>query len=213
MNLTFRGLPKNICSVEGCNKRCKGKYCTKHQHHIERYGYIKTRTRNDKNEILIEDNIAKILLYNNSCEVIGETIIDIDDVNKIKDYKISLRGNYAYININNEQIALHRIITNTEKVFDKVHNPIDHINGNTLDNRKSNLRICSISENSFNTKNHREGKCGVRKHVQKGKYVSYQAYISVDGKQINLGYFPSEFLSRKARKEAEIKYNINPKTN
>ena len=75
------------------------------------------------------------------------------------------------------------------------------------------MRICSISENSFNTKNHRENKCGVRKHVQKGKYISYQAYISVNGKQINLGYFPSEFLARKARKEAEIKYNINPKTN
>lgn len=213
MNLIFKRLPKNICSTEGCNRRCKGKYCTKHQHHIERYGYIKTRTRNDKNEIIIEDNIARIMLYNNSCDIIGETIIDAEDIDKIKNYKISLKGNYVYANINNKAVPLHRIVTDTERLVNKRYFPIDHIDGNTLDNRKNNLRICTISENMYNTKNHREGKCGVRKHIQKGKYISYQAYISVNGKQISLGYYRTEELARNARQEAEIKYNINLKTN
>lgn len=34
-----------------------------------------------------------------------------------------------YANINNKQVALHRIITNTINELDKIHNPIDHING------------------------------------------------------------------------------------
>lgn len=141
-NFNKRNRYKNICSIEGCNNSACGKYCNKHYHQIKRYGNIKTRTRFDKNEIIINDNVAKILLYDNNCNVIDYTIIDADDINKISKYKISKCGNYAYANINNKNVALHRIITNTINELDKIHNPIDHINGNCLDNRKSNLRVC-----------------------------------------------------------------------
>lgn len=57
--------------------------------------------------------------------------------NKRNKYKISKCGNYAYANINNKNVALHRIITNTINESDKIHNPIDHINGNCLDNINS----------------------------------------------------------------------------
>ena len=175
----------------------------------KRYGHIKTRTRFDKNEIIINDNVAKILLYDNNCNVIDYTIIDAEDINKISKYKISKCGNYAYANINNKNVALHRIITNTINELDKIHNPIDHINGNCLDNRKSNLRICTMSDNMYNTYRQRNNSTGVRKHIQKGKYISYQAYISINDKQINLGYFDAKEKAIIARKFAERKYNIN----
>lgn len=126
-NFNKRNKYKNICSIEGCNNSACGKYCNKHYHQIKRYGHIKTRTRFDKNEIIINDNVAKILLYDNNCNVIDYTIIDVEDINKISKYKISKCGNYAYANINNKNVALHRIITNTINELDKIHNPIDHI--------------------------------------------------------------------------------------
>ena len=81
--------------------------------------------------------------------------------------------------------------------------------GNCLDNRKSNLRICTMSDNMYNTYRQRNNSTGVRKHIQKGKYISYQAYISINNKQINLGYFDTKEKAIAARKFAERKYNIN----
>lgn len=83
-NFNKRNKYKNICSIEGCNNSACGKYCNKHYHQIKRYGNIKTRTRFDKNEIIINDNVAKILLYDNNCNVIDYTIIDTEDINKYR---------------------------------------------------------------------------------------------------------------------------------
>jgi hypothetical protein len=52
---------------------------------------------------------------------------------------------------------------------------IDHINGNSLDNRKSNLRICAPSENSGNSRGHRDsltGYKGVTFDKQRQKWVA-----------------------------------------
>nr|UVX81031.1 MAG: HNH endonuclease [Bacteriophage sp.] len=73
--------------------------------------------------------------------------------------------------------------------------------------RYGNLRICTISDNMYNTYRQRNNSTGVRKHIQKGKYISYQAYISINNKQINLGYFDTKEKAIAARKFAERKYN------
>lgn len=88
-NFNRRNKYKNICSIEGCNNSACGKYCNKHYHQIKRYGHIKTRTRFDKNEIIINDNVAKILLYDNNCNVIDYTIIDTEDINKTNTGKMT----------------------------------------------------------------------------------------------------------------------------
>lgn len=52
-----------------------------------------------------------------------------------------------YLASSNGESYLHRRITGA-----KTHEFVDHINGDTFDNRRSNLRICSHQENSMNVK-------------------------------------------------------------
>ena len=68
---------------------------------------------------------------------------------------------------------------------------VDHINGNTLDNRKDNLRVCTVAENNCNRINKRNsiGYKGVRKEGSKEK--PYTARIQHKGKVYLLGSFTS----------------------
>ncbi len=66
---------------------------------------------------------------------------------------------------------------------------VDHINHNTLDNRKENLRLCTQSQNSMNRrlrKDNASGFKGVSWHKIIKKWV---VYIRVDGSNKNLGYY------------------------
>jgi len=78
------------------------------------------------------------------------------------------------------KMYMHRFITNAPSGF-----VVDHINHNTLDNRKNNLRVCTTSINSLN--NSRKTKCGFA-NVNKVKN-RYRAMIHVNGKAMHGGYF------------------------
>lgn len=83
---------------------------------------------------------------------------------------------------------------------------IDHINHNTLDNRKENLRLCSVNENNYNrkiNKNNNSGYKGVHlaRYNRKNKiYIYYRAKIQTDNIEVSLGLF-------KTAKDAAIAYN------
>lgn len=65
---------------------------------------------------------------------------------------------------------------------------VDHINGNGLDNRRCNLRLCSLAENAAN-RDFPPSKTGFR--GVSGKHRRFRAHISVDGRSRYLGSFPT----------------------
>ncbi|WP_422103644.1 HNH endonuclease [Vreelandella sp.] len=83
---------------------------------------------------------------------------------------------------------------------------VDHVNGNTLDNRRNNLRICTEQQNRWNRKVHRNNSTGIRgvycEHL-KGGGVRWRAQIRKCGKTYRLGSFRSSEEARQARVEAE----------
>ena len=90
------------------------------------------------------------------------------------------------INRKMKHSRLHRLITNAPKGVE-----VDHINGHTLDNRKSNLRLSTRSKQMQNTKmydNNTSGLKGVCWHKQREKWY---ARISFNKKTISLGLFNS----------------------
>ena len=121
--------------------------CSKHRRQLDLYGQIKERTIFDKNAIIIENDYAKISMYNKNHEIIVQAIIDIDDIPKISRYKWNISKGYVITKQGASHIKLHRLIMGDVLEDGK---EIDHINRNKLDNRKSNLRVVTHSENMNN---------------------------------------------------------------
>lgn len=81
---------------------------------------------------------------------------------------------------------------------------IDHINGNGLDNRRSNLRFCTHAQNCAN-KNKKSGTSSKYKGVFWYKRDSkWRSFIQKEGKKYFLGNFEKEV-------DAAIAYNLKAK--
>jgi hypothetical protein len=83
---------------------------------------------------------------------------------------------------------------------------IDHVNGERSDNRWSNLRHCSASQNSFNRKKYRNNSTSVTGVYWHKRSQRWTASIDVSRKRISLGYFDSIDDAGRSRREAERKY-------
>jgi len=133
--------------------------------------------------------------------------IDIDDYDKhVKDYSFMLNDKgYAVYSSGNGRHGkyLHRIIMN--QYDPKIE--VDHIDGNPLNNKKSNLRVCTHQENTFNRSKYKNNKSGFKcVHFDK-QYNKYRALIGVNGKQIHLGRFETAEAAHDAYKKAAVKYH------
>lgn len=103
------------------------------------------------NEYFLDDNDDTIfyLKLENKRDGVQYAIFDKEDFDKIKVCNWKLRkDSLTFYCLNSKKGFVHRFIMNCPN--DK---QIDHINGNGLDNRKSNLRIVTNQENSLNKRN------------------------------------------------------------
>lgn len=123
-----------------------------------------------------EKNLVSIELHNKHLGVLN-TIIDYEDFEKVNQYKTTWFIGYGKGHIDGVKtkvqkkktrvpIWMHRLIMDCPKNL-----VIDHINGDTLDNRKSNLRIVTSQENSTNLSSKGKGKSGYTNiYLEDGRY-------------------------------------------
>lgn len=96
---------------------------------------------------------------------------------------------------------MHRLIAATPKELQT-----DHINHNGLDNRRGNLRPCTRSQNQHNRLNtkHKDGVAYSKYKGVRRQDTKWQAMITVKGKAIRIGRFPSEIEAAKAYDQKAI---------
>lgn len=124
--------------------------------------------------------------------------VDNEDFDKVKDINWCYTQGYA---INSSLGSMHRLIMNAPP-----HLEVDHIfQENTLDNRKSNLRLASRTQNLANTRPQKGSSIykGVSWIKDKAKWG---ARIYLNKKQTHLGNFECEIECAKAYDRAALKY-------
>ncbi len=82
---------------------------------------------------------------------------------------------------------------------------VDHINGNTLDNRRCNLRVCTPQQNRFNSKTPFNSKTGVKGVSPQGD--KFKVGFMCNGKYYYFGLYPTLEEAKKKYKEEIIKYH------
>jgi len=180
--------------------------CKKHRWQYEKFGkFLDNNPRGikDRNQIIEHDNYAEMVLYNKNSEEIARALIDIEDVEKVRNMKWRKTGGHVSSDIKGRsQILLHRFIMGV----DDVAVDVDHIDRNILNNRKINLRICSHQENTFNSslsKNNTSGFIGISWSKSKNKW---EPSLFVNGKRVYLGRFDELNDAIIARLKAEKEY-------
>lgn len=160
------------------------------------------------NEIITKENYS-IMIVKHKGKIL-EVLIDNEDVEKIVsvgswhailDKTLQIPSFYIAHRFSNKNgkgvYKLHRLIMNCPR--DKV---IDHINHNTLDNRKSNLRICTHFENQQNLRSCKSGYTGVYFCSKKNRWG---ANISKNGKRITTDFkTKEEAIKWRKQKEYEL---------
>lgn len=174
-----------FCTICGRkhNGKSSSKYCRKHYLQLKKYGKVldtNPRTKFDKNEYRFkEGDIVEFDTYKAPTYDVDNTyIIDAEDYPLVSKYKWNTHkmGYACTLNYNGKSYLLHRLVTNA-----KIGQQVDHINGNKLDNRKVNLRICNNSLNQTNKAPYNKLDIkGVQYHKKENKY---SAYLRKDSKQ------------------------------
>lgn len=117
-------------------------------------------------------------------------------------FKGGREQNYEYPGVffDRHLIMLHRILTNA-----RGKQRVDHISGDTLDNRRSNLRICTHAQNMRNRKRHKHASTEF-KGVQRYR-ARWRARLRLDGVQYTSPAFATPAEAAVAYDELAKKYH------
>ena len=134
-------------------------------------------------------------------------IVDDEDYESLSKFQWHISGTgYAArqlsVQLGRNKEMMHRVVNGTPEGLST-----DHINHDKLDNRKSNLRSCTSSQNQRNRGNPVNNTSGRKGVVWHGLRNKWTARIQHNKQMIYLGLFESKADAIKAREEAENKYH------
>jgi hypothetical protein len=136
----------------------------------------------------------------------SEFIIDKEDYDKIKGYRWhQIPGGYISANAPMVNYRRGKCIYLHKLIMDNPNCDVDHIDHNLLDNRKSNLRAVTRSQNLMNRRfsNSKSKVTGVGWYRKEN---AWRVRITVDSKSIFGGLFKDLQEAIKVRKSLEEKY-------
>ena len=152
-----------------------------------------------RNDYIIGKDISYLCIVDNKKQSTVLFTVDTEVIPIIQDYRWYLHRKkgipvYAATRSNgNKHTLLHKLINQTDMGLET-----DHINGDTFDNRKCNLRSVTNSQNGLGCRKlplNKSGYRGVYLHKMTGKW---EARITVKGKDVYMGLFNDKHRAGKA---------------
>lgn len=200
-----------ICGEKGRCTWIDGKdYCKKHYLQMVRHGKILEHTIFDRNKFIDhpEEGYCECIMVNKNFEETGRTLIDLDKKDLISKYKVYMRTTankkYAMLSLpGGQKLFLHRFLCGFSDTNYTLDQCVDHINGNSLDNRCKNLRICRHKDNMKNIRKEEKHVCGVAWLRENEKWT---ARIMSKYKSIHLGNYDNFEEAVYARIKAEKEF-------
>lgn len=155
-----------------------------------------------RNEYVItkDGKAALLILRDRSRKVVSETIIDVDDLDRVlSEGRWYLRKNDRYVAMGRNGVLLHRFLLNPPDDL-----AVDHINGDKLDNRKENLRILSHAANAQNRASANvSSKTGIRGVSWSKNMNKWWAQVKINKRLVHSSYhdniLDAEIAARNAR--------------
>lgn len=147
-----------------------------------------------------EFNVGHIKMSNTK----NEMLCDVECMEYLLKYYWHEKNGYARSSENKEKVYAHRLVANAGNY--NVNNQVDHINGNTLDNRKQNLRIVSSRQNGLNSSIRIDNTSGVTGVCWDKRKQQWLARVFENKKEIYLGHFDEFEDAVIARRKGEEKY-------
>ena len=102
----------------------------------------------------------------------------------------------------NRMILLHMLLLGPHTGQD-----VDHINGDRMDNRRQNLRLCTHQENCFNQRKKITNTSGYTGVSYSKRSSRYEAYIHRDARKIYLGLYATPEAAARVRDQAALRYH------
>jgi len=138
-----------------------------------------------------------------------QVIVDDEDYEILSKHKWyaskNKRGNgYVYYAARTDMesrkvVYMHRTIMNAS-----VGTQVDHINHNTLDNSRTNLRLASPAQNNWNSQRPVTNTSGYKGVSWKKRAKLWEAYLNLNNRKKHIGYFHS-------KEDAALSYNDEAK--